>query len=115
MSFVQDLNSAMDRVEGRRFGHRSLRLLAMGATALGGAIVTFTAGSTQASAVCEVCCTQYGGYNCNTDCGRISSTTWSCTNSCGFVCTCPDCWLPSGQFVNHCDNGCGSGPHSPTP
>ena len=115
MSLVERLNFAMDRMEHRQVGHRSLRILAMSATAIGGAVATFAAGSNQASGACAVCCAQYQGYHCDRDCGRISATSWACTNNCGTVCTCPDCWLPSGQFVGHCDNGCGTGPFSPAP
>ncbi len=115
MTLIGNLNSALDRVSQNKNGHRGLRVLAMSATAVGGAIATFAAGGSQASATCNVCCTDYLGYNCNRDCSRIAATGWACTNSCGVVCTCPDCWLPSGYFAQHCDNGCGTGPYSPSP
>jgi hypothetical protein len=114
MTFLENINSALDRVERRRQGHRGLHLLVMGVSAIGGATATFAAGSTQVAAQCAVCCTLYGGYNCN-QCGSISSTSWACTNNCGRTCTCPDCWLPDGSFVGHCDNGCGTCPCGPLP
>lgn len=115
MTLVNSLNEALDRMDRRSTGHRALRLLAMTVSSVGGAVAVFAAGSTQASAQCSVCCTSYQGYNCVSDCGRIQSTTWACTNNCGKNCTCPDCWLPDGTFVGHCDNGCGSCPCAPSP